>query len=113
MWSITSTDLDLAKEELRGRRAAMEARYAKDIQALDADLAEIETLERAAATFAHKHKAEADKSASTAEAEMGTESKPALEAPGGGAHAADRGGRPAEASRWRLSLGDRSSTTQV
>jgi hypothetical protein len=28
-------------------------------------------------------------------------------------HSADRGGKPAEASRWRLSLGDRSPTTQA
>jgi len=52
MWNITSSELELAREELKGRRAAVEARYAKDLQGLDADLAEIETLERAAAAFA-------------------------------------------------------------
>ena len=52
MWNITSSELELAREELKGRRAAVEARYAKDLQGLDDDLAEIETLERAAAAFA-------------------------------------------------------------
>ena len=111
MWSITSTQLELAREELKGRRAAMEARYAKDIQGLDADLAEIETLERAAAAFALKHKTEDDEGMTTTETEAEPKSAPemlAVAAPG-----TDRAGRPAEASRWRLSLGDRSSTTQA
>jgi citrate synthase len=109
MWNITSSELELAREELKGRRAAVEARYAKDLQGLDADLAEIETLERAAAAFSLKHKTEAEQGAATTEAE----SKTASEMPAVAAHATDRAGRPAEASRWRLSLGDRSSTTQV
>ena len=111
MWNITSSELELAREELKGRRAAVEARYAKDLQGLDADLAEIETLERAAAAFALKHKTEAEQGTATTEAEA--ESKTASEMPAVAGHATDRVGRPAEASRWRLSLGDRSSTTQV
>jgi len=111
MWNITSSELELAREELKGRRAAVEARYAKDLQSLDADLAEIETLERAAAAFALKHKTEAEQGTATTEAEA--EAKTASEMPAVAAHATDRVGRPAEASRWRLSLGDRSSTTQV
>jgi len=109
MWNITSSELELAREELKGRRAAVEARYAKDLQGLDDDLAE--TLERAAAAFALKHKTEAEQGTATTEAEA--ESKTASEMPAVAAHATDRAGRPAEASRWRLSLGDRSSTTQV
>ena len=113
MWNITSTELELAREELKGRRAAMEARYAKDIQGLDADLAEIETLERSAAAFALKHKTETGNSATTTEGDAGMEAKTVAEMPAPAGHAADRAGRPAEASRWRLSLGDRSSATQV
>jgi hypothetical protein len=113
MWNITSTELELAREELKGRRAAMEARYTKDIQGLDADLAEIETLERAAAAFALKHKTEADNSAATTQGDAGMEAKSAPDMPAAAANAAERAGRPAEASRWRLSLGDRSSATQV
>ena len=69
MWNITSSELELAREELKGRRAAVEARYAKDLQGLDDDLAEIETLERAAAAFALKHKTEAEQGTATTEAE--------------------------------------------
>lgn len=113
MWNITSTEIELAREELKGRRAAMEARYAKDIQGLDADLAELETLARAAAAFALKHKTEAENGASTTEIEAGTEAKPVVEAAASASLAADRAGRPAEASRWRLGLGDRSATNQA
>ena len=113
MWSLNSTELELAKEELKGRRAALEARYAKDIQGLDADLAEIETLERAASVFALKHKTEGDGGTVTAAIEPVMESKPVPEAHPVAAHVADRVAKPLEASRWRLGLGDRSSTTQA
>ena len=79
MWNITSSELELAREELKGRRAAVEARYAKDLQGLDDDLAEIETLERAAAAFALKHKTEAEPGTATTEAEA--EPKTASEMP--------------------------------
>ena len=113
MWSLTSTELELAKEELKGRRAALEARYAKDIQGLEADLAEIETLERAAGAFALKHKTEGDEGTATAAIETVTEPNPVPEAHPVAAHVADRVAKPVETSRWRLSLGDRSSTTQA
>jgi hypothetical protein len=113
MWSLTSTELELAKEELKGRRAALEARYAKDIQGLDIDLAEIETLERAATAFALKHKTEGDGGAATSAIEAATEAKSVPEPHPVAAHGGDRVGKPVETSRWRLSLGDRSSTTQA
>jgi hypothetical protein len=55
MWTINPDDISRAKEELKGRRAAVEARYAADLKTLDADLAEIETLEQVAVAFAAKH----------------------------------------------------------
>jgi hypothetical protein len=111
MWNLTLTDLELAKEELKGRRAAIEARHTKDIQGLDADLAEIETLERAAAAFALKHKPEGVGITTMPAAEPGTEPKPVPEMPPVPAPGADRVGKPGEASRWRLSLGDRSGAS--
>src|SRR5215469_12392247 len=110
MWSITSTQLELAREELKGRRAALEARYAKDIQGLDADLAELETLERAAAAFALKRNTEGDGGTATPDMEAGADPSTAFEIPAAPAHGADRVGKPVEPPRWRLSLGDRSST---
>jgi hypothetical protein len=55
MWNITPDYLKLVKEELKGRRAAIEARYAEELKAIAADLEEIETLERIAYAVAVKH----------------------------------------------------------
>jgi hypothetical protein len=73
MWSLTSTDLDLAKEELKGRRAAIEARYAKNIKEVDAEFDEIQALERVAIAFALKHRTEAVGITTIPEVEPGTE----------------------------------------
>ena len=54
MWNITSNDVQQAKDQLQHRRAEIEQRYAEEKQALDAETAVIETLERAASAFALK-----------------------------------------------------------
>jgi len=54
MWNITPDSLQLAKEELKGRQAALEARYAEEMKAITSELEEIETLERVAYAFAVK-----------------------------------------------------------
>jgi hypothetical protein len=51
MWNITSNNVQRAKERLQLRRAETEARYAEEKKALDAEIAVIETLERAASEF--------------------------------------------------------------
>src|SRR5205823_5170851 len=101
MWSLTSTDTQLAKEELKGRRAAMEARYAKDIRELDADLAEIETLERAAIALTLKHKIEDVGIATIAGTEPDAEREPEPETPSTIAPSADSVDQPGDAPRWR------------
>jgi hypothetical protein len=55
MWTLTPDNLAQARSELQGRRAAIEARYAAELKAIDADLEEIETLERVAHSFSVKH----------------------------------------------------------
>src|SRR5579859_1092030 len=55
MWNITPTDVEFAKEELKGRRAAIQARYEDEIQKLKAELDDIEALERVATAFAQRH----------------------------------------------------------
>lgn len=55
MWNLTPDYLANTKEELKGRRAAIQARIADEIKAIDVDLEEIEALERAAYAFAVKH----------------------------------------------------------
>lgn len=58
MWNITPEDVERAKEELKGRRAAIQARYEDEIHKLTAELDDIETFERVAAEFALRHKRE-------------------------------------------------------
>lgn len=55
MWTLTPEYIQQVKEELNGRRAAIEARYADELKSIASDLDEIETLERIAYSFAVKH----------------------------------------------------------
>jgi len=55
MWNLTPDYIQQVKQELTGRRAAIEARYADELKAIAADLDDIETLERVAHNFAAKH----------------------------------------------------------
>jgi hypothetical protein len=55
MWTLTPDNLEQAKNELKGRRAAVEGRYAAELKAIDADLEEVETLERIGHSFSAKH----------------------------------------------------------
>jgi hypothetical protein len=55
MWNINSNNVQRAKKELQLRRTEVETRYAEEQQALDAELAAIEALERAAAEFILRH----------------------------------------------------------
>ncbi len=70
MWNITSNDVQQAKDQLQHRRAEIEQRYAEEKQALDAETAVIETLERAASAFALKRGRE-DAAAAVEPAETG------------------------------------------
>jgi hypothetical protein len=55
MWNLTPESIQQVKEELKGRRAAIQARHAEELKSLEADLEEIETLERVAYAVAAKH----------------------------------------------------------
>jgi hypothetical protein len=55
MWNLSLADIERAKEELKGRRAAVKARYEDELQMIEADLANIETLEMAAALFVSRY----------------------------------------------------------
>ncbi len=56
MWSLSLEEIERVKEELKGRRAAVKARYEGELQAVEADLANIETLELAATLFVSRHR---------------------------------------------------------
>lgn len=51
MWNLTADDVQRAKEELKGRRAAIQARYENELKQLEVDLADLETFERFAVKF--------------------------------------------------------------
>jgi hypothetical protein len=95
MWNISSNDVEHAKETIKLRRAEVEARYVKEKEALDAEFAAIETLERAASEFALNHNREEAQAApeDTTPAEIGMSD----------------GTEEKSHSRWRLHLGNRSS----
>src|SRR6516164_11456408 len=65
MWNLTSYDINWIKGQLHARKVRIEAKYAEETKALDADFADLETLERVAAVLALKYKA--DEAAATPE----------------------------------------------
>lgn len=56
MWSLSLDEIERVKEELKGRRAAVKVRYEDELQAIEADLANIETLELAATLFVSRYR---------------------------------------------------------
>ena len=51
MWNLTADDVQRAKEELKGRRAAIQARYENELKQLEVDIGDLETFERFAVKF--------------------------------------------------------------
>jgi hypothetical protein len=68
MWNLTPEYIQQVKEELKGRRAAIQARHADELKSLQQDIEEIETLERMAYAVAVKHLPEAVEPAEEPEA---------------------------------------------
>ncbi len=73
MWNLSGDDIQRAKEELKGRRAAIKAHYDSEIKQLEADIAAIETFERAAVDFVSNFKGEEEPSATIADLEPAAE----------------------------------------
>lgn len=55
MWSITPEAVERIKGELKGREAALRAMLESETEKLDAELVDVEALERVANAFAAKH----------------------------------------------------------
>jgi hypothetical protein len=113
MWNLTPDALQRVKEELKGRRAAVQARYADEVKSIEADLEEIENLERVAYSFAVKHLNDEEQAAAEAEAAPVSEPEPEGEPVAALEPLAEEsievesgGGREAKgSSRWRMRLG--------
>jgi hypothetical protein len=111
IWDLTSYDINRIKGQLQTRRVRIDAKYAEDSKALDDEFAELETLERLAASVALKYRADdAPERSEENSAKIGENGPPdeadvmpeaqALTVP------ADNGGdpEPKATSRWRLAL---------
>ena len=107
MWNLTPEYIQQVKEELKGRRAAIEARYAEDLKAIAEDLDEIEELERLAYAIAVKHLPEVGVAGDGGEPAMlaelqGVPGDPVAATAEPVAAASDADGKGA--SRWRMRL---------
>ena len=119
MWNLTSYDVNRITGQLQARRARIDAKYAEETKALDADFADLETLERVAAVLALKYKSgdPADPSQESSEGaedggartETGAAPEPQLAAAAGDGLGADA----KLGSRWRLALRDRPAVSEA
>ena len=73
MWNLSGDDIQRAKEELKGRRDAIQARYDSEMKQLQTAIADIETFERAAVNFVASFKGEAASATAVAEPAPATE----------------------------------------
>jgi hypothetical protein len=118
MWNLTSLDVNQIKGQLQARRARIDAKYAEDTKALDADFADLDTLERVAAAISLKYKPDEPADAADQAPQQRVEDSPVnevatAEAPAG-APAGDGNGMEAKlGSRWRLALRDRPAGSEA
>jgi hypothetical protein len=121
MWNLTSYDINRIKGQLQARKARIDAKYAEETKGLDADFADLETLERVAAVLALKYKADEAAAAGTpeesptppAEENPPTEAETAPEAQAAAAPGEPNGQDAKFGSRWRLALRDRPATAEA
>jgi hypothetical protein len=119
MWNLTSFDVNQIKGQLQARRARIEAKYAEETKALDAEFAELDTLERVAAAIALKYKPDEAADAPERSLDDAVQDNPQSEAETtqeipSGLTAADGNGVEAKlGSRWRLALRERPAVSEA
>ena len=103
MWTITPDYIQQIKDELKGRRAAIEARIADELKAIEAELAEIEQLERLAYDVAVKRLPELQPAAPISQPaiELGSLEVAPAAAAGGEVEAEAVSETKGSLSRWR------------
>jgi hypothetical protein len=119
MWNLTAADIERAKEELKGRRAAIQARYEHELKQLEVDIADLETFEHFAVKFVADFKGEEPATEQASEAEAPAVAANVVSEPDNRADpvvsdladekaetvaGADNGVRKGS-SRWRMHLG--------
>jgi hypothetical protein len=126
MWNLNGDDIKTAKDELESRRATLKAEYEAEVKRIDAELADIDAVERVAVTFVSSRKGDKPASASEVEPEKAAEKESssangATEMKGAEKSAetsGDKEDKPAgetapmeqKGSRWRMRLGTLSET---
>jgi hypothetical protein len=119
MWNLTSYDVNRIKGQLQARRARIDAKYAEETKALDADFADVETLERVAGVLADKYKSDESTNPSQEKPEAADDGSARIEdaapsEPQLATISVDGSGPDAKhGSRWRLALRDRPVATEA
>src|SRR5712671_2060601 len=120
MWNLNGSDIQKAKEQLEARRTTLKAEYEEAVKRIDAELADIETVERVAVTFVSGKKG-GDPSAKgdgkpendSSAFDGGTEMKSSTDSEKSSDSSSDSHDKPAaeqKGSRWRMRLGTVSET---
>jgi len=118
MWTLTPDYLATIKEVAKGRRAAIQARVADELKAIEAELEEIEALERAAYAFAVKHLPELEGAQAAAPPpvpEEDPEQVAALQPEPANPSRQDREpvAKERSLSRWRMSMASKAETEKA
>ena len=119
MWNLTSLDVNRIKGQLQARRARIDAKYAEETKALDAEFAELDTLERVAAGIALKYKPDEAADPPEQSSDDAVQDNPRNEVAitqemPAGLTAGDGNGVEAKlGSRWRLALRDRPPVSEA
>ncbi|MBV8492437.1 MAG: hypothetical protein JO162_03045 [Alphaproteobacteria bacterium] len=114
MWNLNGNDIKSAKEQLESRRAKLKADYEDELKKIEAELADIETVERVAVNFVSSHKGDDTPSWMSAEPEKTEEKESSssdIDKPADSS--SDGEAKPAteqKGSRWRMRLGTVSET---
>ena len=122
MWNLSGDDVTRAKEELKGRRAAIQARYENELKQLEEAIGDLETFERTAQKFVLNFKGEEAQAAppapvaepepepETIAADSAVEQQSAEPEPAAvSERASERAAAEKGSSRWRMRL----STTEA
>jgi len=126
MWNLNGDDIQKAKADLETRRASLKTEYEEKVKQVDAELADIEAVERVAVNFVSTRKGEMPAASVEAEAAKTADKEPspadgvteikAAEKPD--ENSSDKEDKPAsdaapveqKGSRWRMRLGTLSET---
>ena len=123
MWNLSGNDIKKAKDQLEARRTTLKAEYEEEMKRIDAELTDIDTVERVAVNFVSKGKGEPGSAKTEAEPEKDMPSSFGGAADTKGSSDSEKAENNADShdktsngtseqkgSRWRMRLGTVSDT---